>query len=103
MAVSCCSIPHFNQRKASNKTCTMLKRILSLLLVVITALVRLTGAVGAAVMPADNAKPAVQYIDWAADSIDHRASRRMLAGRGRGDEGRGRGDGRGRGRGRGGP
>jgi hypothetical protein len=68
MAVSCCRIPHFNQRKASNKTCTMLKRILSLLLVVITALAKLTGAVGAAVMPADNAKPAVQYVDWAASS-----------------------------------
>jgi hypothetical protein len=76
----------------------MLKRILSLLLVVITALCKLTGAVGAAVMPVDNAKPTVQYVDWAAESISRGANRRMLEaggmGRGPGDRG-GRGGGRG--------
>jgi hypothetical protein len=93
----------------------MIKRILFLLLVVITALFNLTGAVGAAIMPADNARPAVQYVDWAADSISQGGSnRKMLAsesagsgnsgGRGRGGFGRGgRGGGRGgRGGGRGG-
>lgn len=70
----------------------MFKRILSLLLVVITALLNLTGTVGAALVPAETAKPAVQYVDWAAESISQGGhNRRMLGGRdgGRRREGRG--------------
>jgi hypothetical protein len=83
--------------KSSNKTFTMLKRMLSLLLVLVTALFKLTGAVSVGVVPADNTKPTVEYIDWAAESISRGPNRRMFEMRG----GRGPPENRGPGRGRG--
>jgi hypothetical protein len=94
----CCSNPF----SSNNEYSIMFKRILSLLLVVITALFNLTGAVTAALMPAEtaNSKPAVQYVDWAAESISLGGrNRKLLQGEERRDGGRGRG---GRWRGRGG-
>lgn len=84
----------------------MFKRIFSLLLVLITALLKLGCTAGAALVPDGNTNPPIVYIDSAAEStqVASKKSRRLL------DydtyeineAGQGRGGGRGRGRGRGG-
>jgi hypothetical protein len=60
---------------------TILKRILALLLV-ITALCQHTTVAGAAVMPADNTRLAVQHFEWAAESSSRGLNRKMLQGGG---------------------